>query len=734
MSGFVRRFTYVPTLEVIREIEGLVIVDLAPPAPATGAGSGTILLVGEFEDGYFATDPEAQGAVEVFGSNDYAHKFGTFGYTYAGVKANHPSARKTLGEFWNGNGFLKSWKLRGSRLLISRVDTSVGEVAFSPLATIKGTPGPWPLAAGMVLSATTNTGTGTTAALAAVAATVTGSSSEFAALNAGDSFGLSVDGGPVVPVLFSGADTTQAAVIARINATMGATIASASTTELRLTGLQNGSGGRLVISEITTGVLASLGLTAGTTSGTGNVANIDAVTASEVVDLVNNSVSMTSAKVKAKVGSDSKLWLYHTVSASLSTLQVDVGTGGMAVALGFTLDTDVTVAGHAGGTIPAGTRVQASTLVGSEWVTMQTLDVVAGEIGPFVVRVRPGLDDGTHIGAAAAAINTLVDAPEFANLEVTNPMLLSAALTEAQRDAAYVEALQSTLNDLGPCREANYLLTARRSSAVVREGRSNAIMATEIGFFGRKYITRDMLGASPDHAVADVANYRGDRVFYTALGMKTFVPMIAERGIAGGVGFTADGIVTLGGDGPLCTICATLPPEENPGQQTSLLGDYFAVDTGGYSLTIDTYKAFRRAGICAPRMDRVAGMIFQSGITTSLLSGEQTMARRKMADFIQDSSIGLFLPYVKRLARESTRNKLLGLWNQFLAGLESAQNPEKSRIQSWSTDDGVNAGNTSATLALGTYYILTKVKTHPSLDFIVLQTEIGENAIITRTL
>jgi hypothetical protein len=52
MAGFVRRFTSVPTLEVIRELEGLIIVDLAPPAPATGAGTGTVLLVGEFEDGY----------------------------------------------------------------------------------------------------------------------------------------------------------------------------------------------------------------------------------------------------------------------------------------------------------------------------------------------------------------------------------------------------------------------------------------------------------------------------------------------------------------------------------------------------------------------------------------------------------------------------------------------------------------------------------------------------------
>lgn len=734
MAGYVRRFTTVPTLEVIREIEGLVIIDLAPPAPATGAGSGTILLVGEFEDGYFATDEEAQGAVEVYGSNDYAHKFGSFGYTYANVKGCHPSARRALGEYWNGNGFLKSWKLKGSRLLISRVDTSVGEVALSPLATIKGTSGPWPLAIDMVLSATTNTGTGTTAAIAATAATVTGTGETFGEIDAGDSFGVTVDSAPMTTVVLSGADTTLVAVIARINATVGATVASASTTHLKLTGLRKGSGGRLVLTETTSGVLTKLGLTAGTTAGTGNVSDLSAVTAAEVAGLVNVAASMISAKVEAKVGSDGKFWLYHTVSAPISTLQVDVGTGGMGAALGFTLDTDVTVASHAGGTIPAGTRVQASTLVGSEWVTMQTVDVPAGATDPVVIKVRPGLDDGTHIGAGVGALNTLVDAPTFCNYAITNPSTISAALTEPQRDAAYSEALDATLNELGPCREANYLLVARRSDAVARESRNNAVTATEIGFFGRKYVMRDILGASPDHMIADVANFRRDRVFYAGLAAKTYVPVIAERGTAGGGGFTADGVITVGTDGPLCTLCASLPPEENPGQQTGLIDDFFAVNAYGASITIDTYKAFRRAGIAALRVDRVSGPIFQSGITTSLLSGEQTIARRRMADFIQDSAIGLFLPYSKRIARESVRNKLLGLWNQFLGGLESAKNPEKSRIYLWSTDDGINAGNIPSTLAMGVYYILTKVKTHPSLDFIVLQTEIGENAIITRAV
>lgn len=748
MSGYVRRFTEVPTLEVIQEIEGLVIVDLAPPAPATGAGTGTVLLVGEFEDGYFATDEEANGSVEVYGSGDYRHKFGGFGYVYNGKKACHPCARRSLSEDWNGNGWLKSYGLKCSRLLISRVDTSVGEVTFSPHATIKSSLGPWALAVGMILSVTTNTGTGTTAAIAATAATVTGTGAALATIIGGDTCSVQVDTGPVTRVTFAASDTTIAAVVARINNSLGATVAANASSQVRLTGLQLGTGGKIVLADVTTGVLAKLGLTAGTTNGTGNVASLGAVTPTEVATLINASASMTSANVKAAAGADGKLWVYHTVSALASTLQVDPGTGAMGATLGFVLDTDVSLANNTAGTIPAGTRVQASSLsttdttfddtaggvVRPEWVTMQTLDITAGAAGPFTVRVRPGRDNGTEIGAASGLVNTLVDSPSFAMFTVSNPAALDAALTEGQRDAAYKEALDATLNELGPSREANYLLIARRSDSVVREGRANADFATGIGMFGRKYITGDALGTTPDQSIVNVASYRHDRVFYAPLALKVKVPVIAERGLGGGQGFTADGIITVRPDGPLTTICARLAPEEDPGQQTGLVDDFFAIDAYGQSISIDTYKAFKRNGLCAPRIDRVSGTIFQSSVTSSLESGRENIARRKMADFIQDSSIAIFMPYVKRLNKPSNRQKALSKWNEFGSRLESIGVPEKSRIKGWLTDDGINAGNTNATMALGIYYILTTVQLYSSLKDIVIQTEVGENAVISRAL
>lgn len=214
MAGFVRRFTSFPTVEVLAEIEAINIVDLPPPAPTTGIGTGTLLLAGEFEDGPFAAKGDApefqadlrdRGIAEAFSSEDYRQKFGGFGFTYGTQPYQNPCARRHAGEDWNGNGFLRSKFLRPRRLILARVDTSVGSVAFSPLAGHTSAPGPFVLAVGQTLSITTETGGPTpSTAIAAVAATVTGAAGTFPTLFAGgETIGISIDDGPVVPVVFT---------------------------------------------------------------------------------------------------------------------------------------------------------------------------------------------------------------------------------------------------------------------------------------------------------------------------------------------------------------------------------------------------------------------------------------------------------------------------------------------------------------------------------------------------
>lgn len=729
MAGYVRRFTFVPTLEVIKEIEGVVIIDLAPPDPATGAGTGAVLLVGEFEDGLFATDADAKGAVEVFGSADYAAKFGTFGYTYSGVVANNPSARRHVGEAWNGNGYLKSFKLKASRLMISRVDTSVGSVSFDPLAFIDGGVGPFVFAAAQTLAFTTNLGSASSTALTGAVATSAGASGVFTTVTSGETFGIKIDGGPQINVTFGAADITAALQITRINNTLGYACAVANTTEIDLRGLQVGTGGKVELIEVTTGLLAKLGHTVGVTAGTGTFPNLNAVTAAQLVAFINAVAGLGAINVKATLGQNNQLRFYNSTSVLAATLAV--ASGAMALAAAVTpLGVTVALTDHVGGEIPAGTRVR--TAGGLEWVTMQTLDVPASVLGPYTVKVRPGTDNGSNVGTTAGTANVLVD-QAFGMLKVTNPAALAVALGENAIDAKYQAALDATLDQSGAAREANYLLVARRTDAVVLASRSNSYAATESGLLARKFVTGDPLGTTVNDSITNVAKFRGDRVFYTSKGLKVTIPQIGERGTGGGDGFTADGIITVRPDGPLTTICATLPPEENPGQSTGLIEDFFEVDTFGEVLSIDSYKAYKRNGIAVPRRDRQSGMVFQSGNTSSLETGRKTMARRKMADFIQDTAAELFNPYVKKLNSQARRDKVRGIWEAFLGGLESAKKPEAARIEGFLVDDSINAGNTKDVLDVGVYNINTVARTMSSLEDIVVQTNIGENAVISKS-
>jgi len=834
MSGFVRRYTSEPTLEVITQIEGVVIIDLAPPPPQTGAGSGAVVLVGEFEDGPFATTDD-EGVLEVFGSTDYRQKFGGLGYEYDSEPSQNPCSRRHVQELWNGNGFLKSYQLRAQRLMCARVDTSVGSVSMDPVASIDGNAGPYVLAAGQQLFFTTNIGgpTGSTAIIGAPRA-LAGIGQTFASILSGDTVGIRVDGGVLVNVVFAATDVSAATVAARINLALGYTAAVVNAGEVDLYGIVPGSAGgieiidtvpgtaakigqvaavwldrarvnggatnlpgiaaadiisialdgaapvlvtfagtpataaaaaavinaqvgkvvayvlpsgRLRLAAPTDGLLglastltialgvpdaaADLGFGAGTTTGVNTVGNVNAVTTGEVAAIVNGTAGLAGINAKAEVTTSGSIRFYNSVAGGT----IKLASGAMALAVGVAAaDLGITVSstGHSGGVILAGSRVR--TVGGAEWVTMQSLDIPAADPGPWAVKVRPALDDGTAVGTALNTVVVLVDQPGFTRAVVNNAAALVAAWTEPQLDSLYAAAFDVTLSQVQPSRDANFSLCARRSDAVVRKGLQNALDATAGGLNGRKFITRDPIGTSVAQSIINLAVFQStltDRMFYSVKGWKLLVPEIAAVGSAGGLGFTDDGIITVGGDGPLTTICAILAPEENPGQQTGLIESFFAVDAGGETLDIESYIAWKRAGISAPRRDRVSGSIYQSGVTTSTDRSKTTMARRKMADFIQDTAAILFMPYVKKLNSQARRDVVRGVWEAFLAGLESAGQPSLARIEAFSVDDSINAGNTPAVLALGVYYLETRVRTLSSMDDIVVRTEIGEGVVLS---
>lgn len=728
--AFVRRFTEIPTNDILDAIEAINIVDIAPPQ-VTAIGAGRVLLVGETEDGPFASGDDSpfyarrgEKFLQVFGGNDLVAKYGGFGFTYAdGIPSQNPAARRSNGELWNGSAFIKLRNLRFSELVLARPDVSVGTVTLQPIAGVIGTRrGPFVLANGDTLLGSINgAGASTLATITAVRAARAGAS--FGTTLIGDRFTVSIDGGPAVPVTMT-AGMTVAAVVAAINAAMGITCAAVNAGQVDFTSLVYGTGARIVLADVVAGSLVRIGHTAGTSSGTGNVANASAVLASELATVIG---------ATSGIGGDVINGFPRVTSDTVGTGSIQI-TGGNIQAQALFPTTQVQAQVHASGIIPAGSRVR--TAGGLEWVTMQSLTVPAGtdattdpSVGPWVVKVRPANDIGTAAGTSAGTITTLVDQIAAFGIAASNPTALAAALSEVAKDTAYSVAFAATLAIKSPVRRTSFTLSARRSDAITTVARQNAIDASNNGLNGRKYVHGVALGLTLSQATALLtSNLQSDRLYYCWPYWKTTIPEIRALGTSGGVGFTEDGVISVRSDGPLASLCSRLPPEEDPGQATGLISEFFAVDSTGEELTIEAYTEMRAQGICGPRVDEDDGSLYQSGVTSSLDPARTEINRRNMADYLQDNYARICGKYSKKLSRQTERDALVGELEAFLENLLQRNDPEKSRIAAYSIDA---TQNTQADLDAGRFTVIPAVKTLSSLRAIVVQAIAGTTTEVT---
>lgn len=723
MTAFIRRFRELPTLEQLTEIEQIAIVDGTPSTPATGLGSGALMLVGEFEDGPFNTP------TEVYGTSDEVRQFGGFGFTYGDDLHRNPAARVRAGENWNGNAFLKGKFLRPPRKINVRVDTSVGEVTLVPLAARYSAEGPFRLSVGDLLNIAYNGGgaanTTVVAAAPALRAGVLFVASGYAG---GEQIGITVDGNAETVVSFVATDSTPAQVAAKINTFLGYTGAVVNAGAVDLSAIVEGTSSRLTLRNVTAGALAAIGHTAGTTNGTGNVANLAAVTSTEIAALGAGGGGGAVAAVGSRV-------VYRTTVAPTGT--VNITAGAMATKLGLT--TGLSAASNVGAAVrvPAGLRARASAIVGSEWVTMQSFDVPEGtvanpNVAGFTVKVRHALDNGLGVASTPGQINTLVDQPSQATDRywiVTNASNTSVALSETDLDVRYEAAFDTTLDITRPTRNCTVSLCARRSDALTRKGRSNANDASDEGNRGRVFHARERLGVLPAVAIANVASFRSDRVNFCYPGWDVRIPEIASVGTAGGAGFTEDGVITIGSDGPLAYINSVIPPEENPGQDTGLLVDFIiGMEPIEQEFNRELYTAFKRAGICAPRVDQLGVPVYQSEVTTDLTAGRTTQKRRKMADFIQDSLAVLLLPYSKKLMTDGREGAIDAVFDSFLGGLLSQDDQDRQRIKAYSVANTTRNNPTLSARGISTRKV--RVTQLASMDTFVLDTEIGEGVVI----
>ncbi len=250
-----RLFTQDPGLAELTSVSAIVAIDNAPPVTQLGAGTGVMCMVGEFERGPVNTP------TEILTADDLDRVFGGLGWAIPGNLHAGPVAQQSGGnEPWNGNGFVALANKRYNRLVVQRVDTSVGTIELERLACLTFGAGQFAANNGDQIVLELDGGpTTTSATVDAFPAVIDGSGAVFPLVAPGGKTVIASwdDQDPITATL-ADTDVALADVIARLNGRFAATIASNNAGQLRLSSVRQGSRARMQIVGGT--ALADLGL------------------------------------------------------------------------------------------------------------------------------------------------------------------------------------------------------------------------------------------------------------------------------------------------------------------------------------------------------------------------------------------------------------------------------------------------------------------------------------------
>lgn len=271
--------------------------------------------------------------------------FGAFKKTFGGFTSDTEGA--IAAQMFFDNGGVNLWVSRTVHFTdptnVSS-KTSVAATGTIPTANLPPQPasvtaslaGPYALAAADTVIGSVNGGGALTATFNAAAATKTGTIAEPFALSDGQTALIAIDGEPTVTVTFHTADfvsigaATAAEVCAVIQAALIAAsspaTSAASTGHVAITTTTKGTASSVQILSGT--AIATLGLSVSTTNGTGNVASIDAVTATEVKNIVSGALTATTGALVSGAPE-----IITTATGATASIQI---TGGTALSkIGF---------------------------------------------------------------------------------------------------------------------------------------------------------------------------------------------------------------------------------------------------------------------------------------------------------------------------------------------------------------------------------------------------------------
>lgn len=682
MPGFVRRFSYYPTKEVITQIEGLTIVDLPPPQQVQGVGSGTCAIVGEFTDMTYATTASSTGTistkcvpVEIFSAKDMLDKVGGWD--------------ETIGDFGTsgGNGFVEIRGKSFTRLIAVPVNlcSARGARFYRELP---------------VNYSATNT---------LYAVPVSGAS-----ISAGREFrsgagrmriGKRVDFTALPPIITGVNGATIAGVAA-------ATQVFHSDAGFDWTTIDRGDG------------------------------SVGAHKGDILVIGFNNAGAKSTDAGTYRVQAEPVSGIAITVEKLDGTNFAWTGATPTSWRLHFSSDADSAPVIVTGSTTPGGYN--------------------ASEAGGFVVPVRPLSDSAGVTGVdgtwAASTVLTPATVPAAATGSTWDPLSAlegqtgpggttlytktiqhANAVSDATIDTLYQAGLDSLLGDSDPASAVNVVWAARTSSTIRSALKAHELAASAAGV-GRMAIVSpgldtQTLVTAVGSSSPGVGATRDEGVIYTWPGVRTYIPEAVNYRLKGADSsvFT-DGTLDLPASSWLASVLSLLAPELNPGTAAKpvpdILQTVLGLQRGAPTLGLGEYTQMRASGVCAMRIEKNTGPIFQSGITSSLISGQKNISRRRMAYYIQDSLAQALVNFVKLPLSTVNKDNAVAETDAFLAGLLSVDNPGQARIKDYIVDDV--SGNTPSNLNNGIFVILIRVQLFSSLDFLVLQAEVSESTVIVR--
>lgn len=615
-SGFVRRFASIPSTEVINAIEGVVLVDLAPPAKISGTGTGVAALVGEFADMRYAVSVTTAGVVstsaqpvEIFSAQDLLAKVGGFD--------------DTLGEFGvsGGNGFCEVRGKFFSRLVCVPVNlcSDRGVRVWRDLPT--------------------NTSATNATPVVPMQAVSVAAAREFKSGSNRVRLGTRVD--------FTGAEAYHSGTDGSVTAA-GAPAATQSFTAASGAFVAKGAkeGDLLVV-----GVISAAGAQ-GANARTYRIAAVTSATVLSVEKMDGTTFDWTTGATLA--------WRLHKAS--------DADSG---------KEHQFTEAG--GYLIPA--RPLDATIAGATVLT-PTVAPAAGTATTW--------DPLSGLGAATIPTDGLT---YTAGVQAPNAVSASAL------DVLYQSAIDGLLGEDLPAREVNIAWSARLSTTINAYGKTHVTEANVNGV-PRVWVTGPTLTTtSIDTAIGDAAPgvgaQRDERVIYTWPGARAFIREAVNVIIKTADGATTtDGLLDLPGCSWLASALSLLAPERNPGEVTATtklaLDSVKGLQRSVTGLKLSHYVRLKARGVCALRIDRTDGPLFQSGMTSSLTSGETDIARRRFADFVQDSISQRLnrlakLPLTQAL-KDTIDSELFGFFNELL----SPDNKLRQRIAGFQLNTETN--------------------------------------------